>query len=104
MKLLIRFLSNQLVYACFIIILLFSLAFNTKFLHIYFLMSPIATGLIWVLNWKCYKRIASDSGSHIPLLAYVIVYIVDMITWPMALIQTSKFLLDDADDVGEKNV
>lgn len=102
MKLLIKFLTNSTVYIIFIILLLFTLCNNHKFFHTYFIISPFATYLIWTLNWDYYKLVAAKAEIKLSFITYVAMYVVDMITWPLALIQTSKIIL--VDEIGEENV
>lgn len=66
------------------------------------LMAPISASCIWWLNWEYYKNQETKAGIKFSKLLLIFMFICDMISWPLTLIQTSKIIL--IHEVGDENV
>jgi|ERR1700748_3641961 len=100
MKFVVKFFSDPLVYYVFAGGYLYLMLSNNKFMFTSLLIGPFAATMIWSLNWKAYKDRIIKSELKIGRISYIFAFIIDIISWPLALIRTSTIILDD----GEKNV
>jgi hypothetical protein len=102
MKSLIKILSNSAVYFFVTITWILLLYCNHKFLVINFMIAPFAAGMIWWLNWEYYSSQFKKLPEKFGWMTWVLMFIFDMVSWPLALIQTSKIVL--VEENGGENV
>lgn len=91
MKTLIKFLNGPFVNFLVIIFVVYMFGTNPKFLHVYKIIAPFAAVCIWWLNWEYIKKYKSGLGLGISLVLFML----DVITWPIALIQSSSIILEE---------
>ena len=104
MKSIIKFISTPIINILINGITIYLFFNNYKFLVIYLIFAPIATGLIWFVHWGILKQMITKTlkdnnlteGPH--TVFYSVLYIIDMLTWVNCLIYYSKLIFE------EKNV
>lgn len=98
MKILVKFLSSPSIITFIAILWLLLLYSNHKFYIINCIISPFATLVIWWLNWKYIKFQSlnlKDFGKKTKIILYFLSFILDMLTWPLVLIRSSRIILEE---------